>query len=78
MSLLSSCPVELLEEILKEQREKLEWYDLQDETENVWKTLVLMEYVKIELKVRELEAEMREELEGELEEKLIGGNGDAN
>lgn len=61
MSLLSSCPVELLEEILKEQREKLKWYELQEDKENILKTLILMEYVKIETKVRELE----EELEGD-------------
>lgn len=61
MSLLSSCPVELLEEILKEQREKLEYELLQDDKENILKTLILMEYVKIELKVRELEEQLREE-----------------
>ena len=61
MSLLSSCPVELLEEMLREQREKLEFYELQEDKENILKTLVLMEYVKIELKVRELEEQLREE-----------------
>ena len=61
MSLLSSCTIELLEELLSEQREKLEWYLLQEDRENTLKTLILMEYVKIELKVRELEKELREE-----------------
>lgn len=59
MSLLESCTVELLEEMLKEQREMLRKYDEWDNREGVLKTLILMEYIKIELKVRELEEELK-------------------
>ena len=59
MSLLESCPVELLEEMLELQREKLRKYDEWENKEGVLKTLILMEYIKIELKVRELEEELK-------------------
>ena len=59
MSLLESCPVELLEEMLELQREKLRKYNEWDNKEGVLKTLILMEYIKIELKVRELEEELK-------------------
>ena len=59
MSLLESCSVELLEDMLELQREKLRKYDEWDNKEGVLKTLILMEYIKIELKVRELEEELK-------------------
>lgn len=59
MSLLSSLTVELLEEILENSRKQLEIYELFNRHEEIIKTLLLMEYVKIELKVRELQEELK-------------------
>lgn len=59
MSLLSSLTVELLEEILENSRKQLEIYELFNRHEEIIKTLLLIEYVKIELKVREFEEELK-------------------
>lgn len=59
MSLLESCTVQMLKEMLKEQREMLKRYDEWDNKEGILKTLLMMEYIKIELQVRELENELK-------------------
>ena len=59
MSLLSSLTIELLEEILENSRRELEIYELFNRHEEIIKTLLLIEYVKIELKVRELQEELK-------------------
>lgn len=60
LSLLNSLPVEILEEMLDNCRREIEIYEVFERHEEVLKTLVLMEYVKIELQVRELEEEMKD------------------
>lgn len=59
LSLLESLPVELLEEMLKQQREWLRKCDEWDNKEGILKTLILIECIKIELQVRELEEELK-------------------
>ena len=59
MSLLESYPNELIEEIIENQRKKLNWYDEIEDHEEVLKSLLLLEYCKIELKVREFEEELK-------------------
>lgn len=57
MNLLEQYPNEVLEETLVYLRKKLEWYS-EDNHQQILETLYYMEYIKIELKVRELEKEL--------------------
>lgn len=58
MNLLGQYPSEVLEETLEYLRKKLEWYS-EDNHQQILETLYYMEYIKIELKVRELEKELK-------------------
>lgn len=60
MNLLEGYPVELLEEMLEIQREKLK-NEISWENEGSIKTLMLIELIKIEISVREFEKELRGE-----------------
>lgn len=58
MNLLGGYPNEILEDTLEYLRKKLEWYS-EDNHQQILETLYYMEYIKIELKVRELEKELK-------------------
>ena len=58
MNLLEQYPNEILENTLEYLRKKLEWYS-EDNHQQILETLYYMEYIKIELKVRELEKELK-------------------
>lgn len=57
MNLLDQYPDTILEDTLEYLRKKLEWYS-EDNHQQILETLYYMEYIKIELKVRELEKEL--------------------
>ena len=58
MNLLEQYPSEVLEDTLEYLRKKLEWYS-EDNHQQILETLYYMEYIKIELKVREFEEELK-------------------
>ena len=58
MNLLEQYPSEILEDTLEYLRKKTEWYS-EDNHQQILETLYYMEYIKIELKVREFEEELK-------------------